>query len=77
MKKREILGDIFGELTVIELIGKKNNGEEVYLCKCSCGNTRKCRKSALLYENMNNCGCKNLPSGKKAIDLTGNPLGTR
>lgn len=74
-KRREVLGEVFGLLTVIKFIRKDKNGEEIYLCKCSCGKERECRKSALLYENMKNCGCLNKKTGQKVKDLTGQRFG--
>lgn len=48
---------MFGNLEVIEHLGiqKKVN---VYLCKCTCGNTREVSASNLLRNIVDNCGCR-------------------
>lgn len=37
----DLTGKQFGDLTVIELNGKTNNGSNKWLCKCICGNMTK------------------------------------
>lgn len=50
------IGDVFGELKVIELISSRG-GKFRYNCKCSCGNTREFPRHALVRENNKSCGC--------------------
>ena len=47
------LGDTFGRLTVIEFLVPR----KYVLCKCSCGNIRKLRRSFLRAGHIRSCGC--------------------
>ena len=59
MKKRvEMIGEKFGKLTVIEMVGERVSGRHPnWLCKCDCGNES--IKSAVALRGGNNpsCGC--------------------
>lgn len=55
-KKREVIGQKFNKLLIIDEI-KKNN--EYYLkCKCDCGNITIVKKSNVLNGHTQSCGCK-------------------
>lgn len=64
--KRDIIGQKFHRLTVLELhhivqrfnkLGHKKGSTEYYLCKCDCGNTIITDKSALTTGHTKSCGC--------------------
>lgn len=50
----DIIGKVFGRLTVLEYLGK---GKHVYLCMCSCGNTTEVHRDRLLAGRTKSCGC--------------------
>ena len=65
---KDLTGEKFGQLTVIQRIDNKN--ERVYwLCKCSCGKEIEVRGGNLTSGNTTSCGYCNHPN--KAIDLIG------
>ena len=60
-KSIDLVGQIFGELTVVERIGTKrtsgNNPKALYLCRCSCGNFTEGTADALKNGCKKSCGC--------------------
>lgn len=55
---KNLIGKRYGRLTVIEKTGKKAHGKEnVYLCKCDCGNTVEVRSGLLSQGRKKSCGC--------------------
>lgn len=60
-KQKNLIGQRFGKLTVIEMLGWING---YYRCRCSCecGNTKVCRTSKLKEGMVKSCGC--LPVGR-------------
>ena len=68
-----IIGKRYGQLTVIEETNKKSvNNHVLYLCQCSCGNTRLVTKSNL-KRYARSCGCLN--NSKKYEDIIGQKFG--
>lgn len=66
MRVKNLVGQKFGRLTVIEL-DKSNKHNGVYwICKCDCGNTSIVRSDALTSGNTKYCGC--LASEQRAIN---------
>ena len=63
MKKSIPIGSVFSYLTVIEHLGIKNYNN-MYLCKCICGNTREVKLTELTRGTVKSCGCKNFVSKK-------------
>ncbi|MBR6551974.1 MAG: hypothetical protein IKT89_03940 [Clostridia bacterium] len=57
-----LIGKIFGELTVIKRVENDKNNRTQWLCKCSCGREKIIRGSSLTSGNSKTCGCQ---SGKK------------
>ena len=60
--KRDLIGQKFGKLTVIDYLGfyAKNNTKtkrHYYKCKCDCGNEKIASKNALLIGDVKSCGC--------------------
>ena len=63
VKNQNLLGKIFGKLTVIEKSDKKSsNGVNLWNCKCVCGNFRVASTSDLNRGDVKSCGCTRLPS---------------
>lgn len=48
----------FGDLTVLERAGSNSDKKALWLCKCSCGNTRIVLGKNLRSGIVTNCGCK-------------------
>ena len=57
--KRDMVGKKFGRLTVVEPIGRTNNGTIVYKCRCECGNTHHASTNSLRQYVIKSCGCLN------------------
>lgn len=53
----DITGKKFGKLTVIEYIGKQENGKYYWKCKCDCGNETRAINSDLVNGHIKSCGC--------------------
>ena len=58
MKKgREIVGERFGKLLVLEYIHKNSRGDSYYLCECECGNKKEVKRKYLIGGDTKSCGC--------------------
>ena len=58
MKKPiDLTGKIFGRLTVIKLVKRKNDKHRYWLCKCKCGKYSEVRQDALTSNKTHSCGC--------------------
>ncbi len=57
MKARDLTGQRFGRLTVIELAGKNKHGQRMWLCKCDCGTEKVVAEKHLKSGGTNSCGC--------------------
>lgn len=55
----DITGQTFGDLTVLERAGSTKDKKALWLCKCSCGNTRTVMGKLLRNGSVTHCGCKN------------------
>ena len=61
----DLTGQVFGRLTVLEDVGRKNN-QVLWKCLCDCGNTIEIRAGHLRSGNTQSCGCyKQEQSGEK------------
>lgn len=56
MRKNDLTGKKFGRLTVLKKDGKEN-GNQMYLCQCECGNTVRVYHSNLTRGLSKSCGC--------------------
>lgn len=75
-KRKELTGQTFGELTVIELDKEKtiSSGRTYWKCKCSCGNIKTLRSDQLTSGSTKSCGC--LAKKKKRYkDIIGERFG--
>lgn len=50
-------GDQYGRLTVISHEGKDHRGKHLWLCKCTCGNTKVVVSDNLSSNKSKSCGC--------------------
>lgn len=55
-RMKDMTGMKFGNLTVIEDVGRTNNGDILWLCQCDCGNTTKVSGHNLRTGNSKTCG---------------------
>lgn len=73
-KCRNLLGQVFGDLTVIELLGRRRTpGGTYWRCQCACGQTTEILGTSLTNRGIKSCGCwlKRL----RPNDLTGQRFG--
>ena len=80
MRTIDLLGQRFGQLTVIEKTNKRKNGEIIWVCQCDCGNLTEVRGRNLRDGHTTSCGCKRKEAaynmGRATIhDLTGQRFG--
>ena len=71
--KKDLLGQIFGRLTVIAKTDKRKSGKVVWECLCECGKTKEVRSTLLICKSTKSCGCLAKETAKK---LTKNHLYT-
>ena len=80
-KPKNIIGQKFNRLTVLEDTGKRKNGSVVWLCKCDCGNICEVCSGSLTRTNhpTRSCGCLKKESDRKpkgnVIDLINQKFG--
>jgi hypothetical protein len=55
-REQDYTGQTFGELTVVERIGKSKGGEGLLLCKCSCGEQTPVQVGNLTSGHTKSCG---------------------
>ena len=76
-KVRDLTGQRFGRLTVIErtedIVYTSGQKKVAWLCKCDCGNKKIVKSSCLKEGTVQSCGCynKECSSKRRFIDLTG------
>lgn len=54
---KDLTGQRFGRLTVVEFIGIGDHGNAYWLCRCDCGNKKEIRGSGLMSKDSTSCGC--------------------
>ena len=76
---RNLLGQRFGKLEVIEFDGykkdKKGNSKSYWICKCDCGTIKSIASIDLLQGKTSSCGCKKTDGAKRVIDVSGEKFG--
>jgi len=77
MKKINIVGVKFNNLTVLRQEGSYKNGEKLYLCQCDCGNPKLHQTSSknLRRGNVKSCGCLTKQKFLNRKDLAGERFG--
>lgn len=73
--KRNLVGNRYGKLIVIEIAGKNKQGR-IWKCKCDCGNYKNVNEHELLSGDTKSCGCLKYEGLKKynknkEMDITG------
>jgi hypothetical protein len=56
-KPKNIIGNKYGRLTVLEDTGKRYNTTVIWKCQCDCGNDIEIRGDAIRSGNTKSCGC--------------------
>lgn len=54
---RDITGERYGRLTVIQFAYYAPGNQHVWLCRCNCGRLTNSRKFALMHGKVQSCGC--------------------
>lgn len=72
MRGQNIIGTVFGKLSVVNKSHIDNHGNTFFLCNCVCGETKTVRRDHLIRGKIGSCGC--LVSGAKPGDLVGNGI---
>ena len=76
-KKRNLVGERFGNLIVIDQDETKHGKGVYWRCSCSCGNICSYRTNMLVNGYIKSCGClsRELSSQRAFIDMTGQRFG--
>lgn len=68
---KDLTGEVFGRLTVLEETSERRGTAVVWLCQCSCGNTTKTVTTRLKSGNTSSCGClRDELSSKRAKEIS-------
>lgn len=70
MKTKVVIGNKYGKLTPIEVIGKNKNGLLLYNCICDCGNIKVVGSRYLTEGKITSCGCARKKSKGKSNSIT-------
>lgn len=54
---RNLIGERFGRLQVLEVAPRQQKGRTRWLCKCDCGQTKKIEGYCLTRGTTRSCGC--------------------
>lgn len=54
----DLTGQRFGDLTAIRIVGRNDQGRNIWLCACDCGNETRVQSSKLKNSHTKSCGCK-------------------
>ena len=66
---KEMVGQKFGRLTVIERVGSNKGGDATWLCACECGNETVVTGANLRSGGTRSCGCSSfLPEGEASFN---------
>lgn len=60
MKVRDIQGQKFSKLLVVEKVGTNKHGKALWKCTCDCGNEIVVDSQSLITNNTKSCGCLKL-----------------
>ena len=73
-RAEDLTGQKFGELTVLQRVTNAPGNHSVWLCQCSCGNTREIMGYRLKNGHTRSCGCQKYTTFR-GRDLTGQRFG--
>ena len=69
----DLVGKVFGRLTVIKKYGKDKHGRILWLCKCECGNESIVATGVLTSGKAKSCGCLNSELTSKRMSGENHP----
>ena len=72
---KDLIGQRFGKLTVVERDFSRKGKHVYWLCKCDCGNITSVFSSNLKSGNTQSCGCLRAETRKQLTDMTGQKFG--
>ena len=64
LNTKDLLGQRFGKLLVVQKTDKRKDGRIVWKCKCDCGNIIEVTSHNLLNGHTKSCGCLHQETGK-------------
>lgn len=64
LNTKNLIGQRFGKLLVINKTNERKDGRIIWECKCDCGNLTKVTSHSLLSGNTKSCGCLHQEIGK-------------
>lgn len=70
-RRKELAGQRFGRLTVVQRLDEKRGSNYVWLCRCDCGNEMKATTNALLSGNTKSCGCGRVDAVRQTVETHG------
>ena len=75
--RKNLIGNVYGRLTVIGYDENSNDEYPKWICMCSCGNRGSYYENNLIYGKTLSCGCFRLEQvrNKCLIDISGNKYG--
>ena len=56
-KVKNIAGEKFGLLTAVDMVGRDEDGNRLWRCRCDCGGEKVARTGCLTSGNVRSCGC--------------------
>ena len=68
MPRKDLRGQRFGKLTVLEPFPTQKGERTKWLCRCDCGTIKPILTSSLVTGNTRTCGCSKAEAAKKAAD---------
>ena len=74
---KDLSGQRFGKLNVVEFFHVNKHGRALWLCKCDCGNTSKVVSSRLATGKTKSCGCYRAEVRKNGLYVTKRGLSNR
>lgn len=72
---KDLMGQKFGRLTVLERVGSNIHGKALWKCKCDCGNYITVVGSSLLQGLTKSCGCLQKEPTHKEVIIPGTRFG--
>jgi hypothetical protein len=63
--RKNLSGEVFGKLTVLEATTERKRGQVVWLCRCACGKEHRVAGSLLTTGRTKSCGCYRREAGKR------------
>lgn len=73
---KDLTGQVFSRLTVLSYAGKDKSKHSLWLCECSCGNTKIISSNSLKQGRTKSCGCLDIEKHKSNPNRTTHGLHT-